>query len=588
MAVRDAARAGADPLTKSNFLPCFQGLSVISFVSATVLLAATAASADPAAPIYSAPPRSVQPGHERPLPPQAPPPEFDFSIEAPQRAPVPRAVDEIHFQLKDIRIDGARTLPADSFRPLYQGLIGHDVTLSDILNVADGIEAEYKKQGYLLVRAYVPPQHVKDGIFTIKVVEGFVADTSVVGGRPTEQRQIQAYLEPLKNERPLRLATIERALLLSNDIPGVSATGVLRPAANTPGASELVVTIVQPRVINALSLDNRGSDFSGIWTVTGSSTINSIFGNDQLTSTIAASPHSLEQIAGQLQYQRLIGDSGLIGSLLLAASKGSPGSTLGTLDVRTDSWAVGPRLTYPLIRTREQTLLLDGGFTFQDAKIDILGAPISHDRWRVLDVGLSYTRTDPVGGLFSGVIDIAQGLPIFGATPNDSPEISQGGKTDFTKVTGNAHYVVPVVQPVSVAMAIQGQYSFNPLITGEQILYGGTQIGRGYDPGAITGDRGIGTSFEVRYDTHAPRLWADNVQPYAFFDAARTWFIKRPAVFGPALGDFSIASTGAGVRAWFPYNIYTDFEVASTLRAVPGSDNGKRATKFLMDVAITF
>ena len=39
---------------------------------------------------------------------------------------------------------------------------------------------------------------------------------------------------------------------------------------------------------------------------------------------------------------------------------------------------------------------------------------------------------------------------------------------------------------------------------------------------------------------------------------------------------------------WFPYNIYWDVEVARMLDAVPGSDNGKRETKFLTDIAVTF
>ncbi len=128
-------------------------------------------------------PGAVQPGHDRPLPQPVPPPDFDFSVEAPHRSPVPRAVDEIHFKLADIRVVGATTLRPESFRPLYAGLIGKDVSLANIYDVADAIENAYRVAGFLLVRAYVPPQHVKDGIFTIKVVEGFVESTVRAGRR---------------------------------------------------------------------------------------------------------------------------------------------------------------------------------------------------------------------------------------------------------------------------------------------------------------------------------------------------------------------------------------------------------------------
>src|SRR5690349_13304437 len=85
-------------------------------------------------------PGSVQPGRDRP--PLAVPgqPQFDFRIETPGRSSVPRSVDEIRFRLNKLEIKGAVTLPAERFRPLYQALLGKDVSLSDILDVAAGIE----------------------------------------------------------------------------------------------------------------------------------------------------------------------------------------------------------------------------------------------------------------------------------------------------------------------------------------------------------------------------------------------------------------------------------------------------------------
>src|ERR1700756_298839 len=105
-------------------------------------------------------PGAVQPGRDRPGPALPGQPDFDFSIVAPNRSPVPKAVDEVHFNLTDIKIVGAVTIPASQFRPLYAGLLGRDVTLANILDVADKIEALYRARGYLLVRAFVPPQRV--------------------------------------------------------------------------------------------------------------------------------------------------------------------------------------------------------------------------------------------------------------------------------------------------------------------------------------------------------------------------------------------------------------------------------------------
>ncbi|MBS0273179.1 MAG: ShlB/FhaC/HecB family hemolysin secretion/activation protein [Proteobacteria bacterium] len=556
-----------------------------------MLLALSGIDAASAAPPVNLP-GAVQPGHDRPLPqPQGLPPNFDFSVEAPHRSPVPRAVDEIKFKLVDIRIEGAKTLPASQFRPLYQGMIGKEISLANIFDVADGIEKAYRDAGYILVRAYVPPQHVSDGIFTIHVVEGYVESTAVEGASPATQRIVKSYLAPVLNERPLRLTTVERALLMANDVPGVTATGVLRPAASVPGASDLVVTATQPQVSGSLSANNRGSHFSGIWTVTGAAQYNDIFGGDELDASLTMAPHALQQqISGQARYRTILNDDGLVGSLIGGISRGAPSGSIGGAEIRTNSWAVGPRLTYPIIRTRAQSLSLDGGFTVQEAKVKILGAPVSHDNWRVLDVGLTYTSSDFLSGAFTSTVDVAQGLPIFGASSNHSPNLSLFGRSVFTKATGLLRYTNTSLLPENFSFAITGtgQYAANPLITGEQMLFGGTQIGRGYDPGAVTGDSGVGGDFELRYDTRYSDWNIRGIEPYAFYDAAKVWNRTRPPAAGIPLGDFSIASAGIGVRFWLPYNIYIDFEGARTFDAVPGSDNGKRATKFLTDIAITF
>src|SRR5580693_2430024 len=179
-------------------------------------------------------PGAVQPGRDRPLPEAPSQPDFDFSIEAPQRSAVGRSVDQVHFTLKDIQVTGARALPVSSFKRFYQDLLGKDVTLANILDVADKIEQAYRDAGYILVRAYVPPQRVRDGVFVINVVEGQLAHATVQGGEPDTQDQVKAYLQHSIGVTPLPSVTMERSLLLSNDLPGVTASGVLRPSEDVP------------------------------------------------------------------------------------------------------------------------------------------------------------------------------------------------------------------------------------------------------------------------------------------------------------------------------------------------------------------
>jgi hypothetical protein len=64
---------------------------------------------------------------------------------------------------------------------------------------------------------------------------------------------------------------------------------------------------------------------------------------------------------------------------------------------------------------------------------------------------------------------------------------------------------------------------------------------------------------------------------------AEVWNAQNIASSSP-----SINSAGGGVRFWLTYSAFGDLEIARTLTAVPGSDDGKRATKILLNLAIRF
>jgi hemolysin activation/secretion protein len=553
-------------------------------------------------------PGAVQPGHDREVPtPSAP--KFDFRIESPHRAPPPRAVDKIRFILNDIRVCLASPDAADcpdilfaknpdtdaDFHRFLNGRIaakkgsGEEVSLADVYGIASDIESYYREHNYILVHAYIPPQHVAGGHFTIRVVEGYVDNVIVEGASPRTKKRIESYFNPVRADRPLRGTTIERALLLTTAVPGVHATGVLRASPDVQGASDLYVTVSQPMVDGDVAANNRGSHFTGIWNVTGHAGYNDIFGSDRLDATISVAPHQLEQqLSGRVDYGIAVGDQGGLASLIVSGQKGAPGGTLGTSHIRTDSWAAGPRFSYPFERTRNESFSVDGGFTFQDATVDILGVSISHDVWRVVDLAFLYEYHDGIDGVLDSSFGAAKGLAILGATSPTSPNLSLGGRTDFTKLTASYEYKNSFAAPLSIDLRANGQYAFSPLIEGEQILFGGTMVGRGYDPGAITGDSGYGVSAELRYDIPRPVKIIALLEPYAYYEDAAVWNRQRPLSVGITLPNQAINSVGAGVRLWFPYQTYLDLECSRTLNAVEGSDGDKRATKFFIDIAKAF
>ncbi|MGH6990170.1 MAG: ShlB/FhaC/HecB family hemolysin secretion/activation protein [Stellaceae bacterium] len=558
-----------------------------------VMLLCVAGFALPARGQAVTPSGAVQPGQTRPLP-EARSPKFQFRIESTSPSPVPSAVERVVFTIRNIRVVGNTVFPASAFRPFIAPLVGKKVHLSDIIHVADEIEAKYRRAGYVLTRVYVPPQTVSNGVFGINVIEGYVAAVSVTGGTADIRARVERILAPVSESRPLKLKVIETALLRANELPGVGVSGLLRPSPTRRGASDLVVKVSAPRVTVLLSVDNRGAPLTDSWTGAASFAIRSPFGQGGvvlLSLASAPDPHVRYSIGGKYVYP--VGDDGLMFSLSALDSHGQPAGSIPGANFVSNNHAYGARLTYPVIVSRAMTLSLDGGFTWQTARIDELAGTLgAHDEWRELDLALIFRQNGFLDGITDASLDVTQGLPVLGASAAGDPTTSRGlipADPSFTKLSGVARRVQHLFGRFDLAATAVGQYGFDTLYLGEEIAFGGAQIGRGYDPAALTGDSGLGGDVELRYHLNtagwridSPKVRIDHAELYGFYDAAKVWDHT-----GTIDQDF-IASTGFGVRATVADKLQLGLEAAFPLVRVETSDFDKKAMRVLFDASIKF
>jgi hemolysin activation/secretion protein len=133
------------------------------------------------------------------------------------------------------------------------------------------------------------------------------------------------------------------------------------------------------------------------------------------------------------------------------------------------------------------------------------------------------------------------------------------------RFTGDAEF--RPLSKLTFALQPRAQYSSSVLLNYEEIGAGNYTIGRGYDPGALLGDSGVGFTAEMRVGSAIPRN-ADAValQPYAFFDQAWSW--NNDA--GPMQRNPErIASIGGGVRGAWGNHLRFDVGLAAPLRRAP-------------------
>ena len=118
-------------------------------------------------------------------------------------------------------------------------------------------------------------RRVRGAQIRIQVIEGYINRIELDGEVGPVEDLAKQYLDRVTEEKPLKLATLERALLLTNDIPGVTASGLLRPATGELGAAELVVTLQRKRFDAFLNIDNLGNEYTGLTQLAGSFSTNS-------------------------------------------------------------------------------------------------------------------------------------------------------------------------------------------------------------------------------------------------------------------------------------------------------------------------
>jgi len=502
--------------------------------------------------------------------PHSVPSEAQPGALVPEKAPsrAPAGAENVRFVLNDLEIEGATAYPPEALKELYADLLGKEISLADVYDIAARIQLRYRQDGYFLTRVIVPAQTVKEGKVTIHVVEGFISDIQIEGDIGPVQQRVKSYLQNIVGDRPLKLERLERYLLLCRDIPGVNLDSVLRPAPDQPGAAQLVATVQRKPFDGMTVVDNLGSKFNGEWEVAASASSNSFTSyGERLTLTgLAGDPPNA--ISGDQQNQRVIqlnssflaGSKGLYINALGSYGDSRPGSLVSQFDFKDTQLLLSGLVGYPIIRTRDLNLTTEIGFDYNNSDTDIFNnTKFSRDRLRVLHLSGQMNFLDRWRGSNYVTFGIRKGLPIMDASDSGDDYLSvPDGTGVFTSLQASASRLQPITDTIAVFGNLGGQLALDTLLSEEQFDVGGLQYGRGYNPDELANDDGAGFTGELQY-TRLPKLkYLDRYQLFGFYDYGKVWEHNGGS-------SDSLSSAGGGARMWLADNISVEVQVAKPL-----------------------
>ena len=476
---------------------------------------------------------------------------------------------DIRFTLADVVFEDLRGLPPEALRPAYAPFVGQEHPVAIICEIRDRAATILREAGYVAA-VEVPEQRIADGTVRFQVLMARLVGVRVRGDAGRAERLIASYLEPLTRQDVFNREEAERALLLAGDLPGYNVRLALRSAG--AGRGEVIGEVIVERTpaLVDFTIQNYGSRELGRW---GGLLRGQFFGltglGDRTTISAFSTADFEEQQTVQLAHDFRVGGSGLGFGGQITYSWAEPDIGDPAIEIESRTLFATLEATYPFVRRQDQTLRGSVGLDYIDQDVDFNELRFSRDRLRVAFARLAwdavgrslsdprYTLAEPVWRL-SALAEARQGLDIFGASDPCGPALVacfapgvvpptrlEGDPTAFV-LRAAAYGEFRPVPLFTIALAARAQHSDSPLFSFEEYSAGNYTIGRGYDPGVLLGDSGIGFQAELRYGSTVPRT-ADEFrfEPFVFFDQA--WVSNEDVLLAP--GDREVSSIGGGVRA---------------------------------------
>ena len=482
------------------------------------------------------------------------------------------------FQVKKINITGNTKFDAATLHALVADAEGKNLTLTDLEGFASKITDYYHAHGYPLARAIIPAQTIRDGEVTIEVIEANYGKVKLQNRSKVEDSLLQSTLSPLASGKVIEQQSMDHALLLLSDIPGVAVSATLLPG-EAVGTSDLVVQAEPgPAAIGNVTLDNYGNAYTGRVRAGGAvSFFNLLHHGDTLSVNGLSTGSGMNY--GRLSYESVLNGYGTTAGAAYSALHYILGDALSNLNGHGTAQVGSLWSRHPFIRSRKYNLYgqiqydrlklqdhIDAASIRTDRHLDDWTATLSGDHRHL--AGIDTWSLAGTSGRVS--FDDAAAGAADAATARTA-----GG---FAKWNLNYARLQGLGANNVLYFAFTGQWSNQNLDPSQQMVAGGPYTVRAYDMGVLSGDEGYLGTLEFRREI---ARYHGNWQAIAFYDSERVTVNRNPWVAGTNAATLSGGGVGLnweGAKGW-KMKTYLAFRTNST-QLVPAASSSRAWVEF--------
>ncbi len=491
-------------------------------------------------------------------------------VEEKKKDSVETASDQAKFFIKKIRFEGNQSVTVEDLHRLVAEFENQNISFLELKNAIKKITAFYRSRGYLISRAYLPPQKIQNGEVVIQILEGRPGEIKVENNHWFKNRIYQSYFKDLGSNGAFQYGDLESALYFLNEKEDRQAKAYLEPGKE-PGTTDITLQAKENFPLHlSYEFNNRGTKFTNrARHMLHFSDTNLLGLDDTLTGGFSMAEQAALR-ATWLQYSLPIHSTGTELGLTWSLAKTRLTKDLRPFDIEGSYFEITPSITQALIRRRALNLSWFAAFEVKDAKSTIADVKTYFDRMRVIRTGPRFSMQDRFGKTIVSA-DTHVGIGGFmGSLEKDSQNASRNGAGgSFVYYSGSLARLQRMPLNSFLVLRTEGQWSPVTLASLEQFRAGGATSVRGYPESDSSGDRGYVASAELNFPV--PLIPKDFEIPYAhkkfnevfrlvgFYDLGETAFRSRSTPTEEK--NRFLMGTGFGARVNFGNNFSLQMDV---------------------------
>lgn len=210
------------------------------------------------------------------------------------QAPTKPAVDDTpRFEIRRFIFEGASLIPREQLESATAAFTGPRRTFGDVQRALETVERAYSDAGYSAVQIVLPEQELERGEIRFQIVEAKIGRVLVEGNKFFDEANIRASVPSLAPGRSPNINEISRNLRVANESPAKQATVLLRSGQEEATVDAVLRVVDEPPTKFSVTVDNTGNAQTGRLRVgLGVQNANAFGSDDVLTAQYVTAPYT--------------------------------------------------------------------------------------------------------------------------------------------------------------------------------------------------------------------------------------------------------------------------------------------------------